>query len=233
MKKRYVKIMALIIAMSMIGSIFASCKKGGDDSAQASTTSAKTTTQAKSSATTSTGGKTTTTASPTTNKQDGTAAAGQNDGATRPSENSGNNEQQGNTGGNEGSGSTENDPGFNPISEEKVYDLKGREIRFIIWRTDEHQAYPVNPDPNNKLNNVRYHLLKEAEEKFNCKFVFEQPVNTLDQIKQIFETDVLSGTHTYDGYRLQLIQVFPKHEKNNALLVLNDYIDFSQPIWQK
>ncbi len=122
----------------------------------------------------------------------------------------------------------------NDVQESKVYDLKGREIRLMASQVNlkESQARPFE-DPDNKLNTLRYNLMKEAEKKYNCKFVFNLDNVTVANTRQKFDQEMMAGIPQYDAYRLQPLQILPAYEKNNMILVLNNYIDFNQPVWQK
>jgi len=125
---------------------------------------------------------------------------------------------------NDGGGSDESSTG------EKNYDLKGREIKVLYLYDDVFQVPSENY--GTRLGDVKYKLFLEAEQKFNCKFVFEQ-IKTEKTAMQEMEQALLAGVYYADAIRLYRYQALPKYEKLGMILPLNDYIDFSAPAYQK
>jgi len=111
----------------------------------------------------------------------------------------------------------------------KTYDLKGR---VITVKVGELQSYVPSADYTTRVGEVTYKLMKEAEEKFNCKFEFEV-IPKWATVNNDFLTYTLAGLVYADVVRLQRSVIFPSYEKQNVLLPLNDYIDFNQPVYKK
>lgn len=203
----------------------------GSGTAKVSTAAAAKTT-AKSSGAVSSGSAGASVTAKTSSASSGTPVSGsgsdtaENDTGSDSSNTSDGDDSEGDTADNSGNGDV--------VSESKSYDLKGREIKLMASQLNlkESQARPFE-DPANQLSTLRYKLMMEAEKKFNCKFVFDLVNTSVTVTKQKFDSEVMAGVTKYDGYRLQPAQLFPSYEKNNVLLALNDYIDFSQPIWDR
>lgn len=53
-----------------------------------------------------------------------------------------------------------------------------------------------------------------------------------DALKMEVENSVLAGVYFADVFRMLRTTAFPKYEKNNIILPLNDYIDFEQPAYK-
>lgn len=117
-----------------------------------------------------------------------------------------------------------------PPVDEVQYDMKGRTIKFLTWATGDAQANP-KPNPNNKVVNLRYTRLKEAEQLYNCKFEFVEATGGYQKILAEYDASILSGVYAYDAYRYHRLWL-PKYEKMNAVLPLNEYINFDQPVWK-
>lgn len=75
-------------------------------------------------------------------------------------------------------------------------------------------------------------LLKEAEEKFNCKFTFDI-VSAEGITREGFESAMLAGVYYTDAVRFTRHRVLPVYEKNGMILSLNDYFDFNQPVFKQ
>lgn len=112
---------------------------------------------------------------------------------------------------------------------EKVYDLKGRVLKVIASSKDAFM-WPI--EDGTRQGEVRTKMVREAEEKYNCKFEFE-----LFKSWAILDRDVvnavMAGINYCDIFRMIRSTAMPKYEKMNTILSLNDYVDFSQPVYQK
>jgi len=225
MKNKFLKLTSLLLAMFMFTAVFYGCKqKEGDDNQEAGTKTAAKTTAGK----TSSPGKTTgTAANKTGNATSGTAADKVSEKGT-PSSNTDtvvwNDDEQGDEG---GEGDTT--PSGN-IPNKKTYDLKGRVIK-VLCQSNETAQWPT-ANAVSKSDQVRYNLMVEAEKLYNCKFEFEV-VSSWDTLKMQVENSVLAGVYFADVFRMVRSTAFPKYEKYNIILPLNDYIDFEQPVYKK
>ncbi|MDD5604226.1 MAG: extracellular solute-binding protein [Eubacteriales bacterium] len=117
-----------------------------------------------------------------------------------------------------------------PVAEEKQFDLKGREIKVIV----SSMSLPVwpNPEAPTRIDKVKTQLLKEAEEKYNCKFVPELMVSWAN-LQQSLENAVMAGVYYCDVFRMTRAYAFPKYEQNNIIMPLNDFIDFEHPVYKE
>ncbi|MDD5603145.1 MAG: extracellular solute-binding protein [Eubacteriales bacterium] len=133
---------------------------------------------------------------------------------------------------NQDSGTGNNTGDVTVSPDEKVYDLKGREIKFCIATLTENPQNPF-PSDTNKVYDTRYKLMKAAEEKFNCKFVFELLPGGIGAIHNLFQTSYMAGTLTYDAYRITRSKALMLYDKNGWILPLNEYIDISSDVVQR
>jgi len=113
---------------------------------------------------------------------------------------------------------------------EKVYDLKGREIKFLISELTQ-PMYPRGPQLT-ELDEVRTKLLDEAEEIFNCKFVFEYIPGGLAAIKTFVINNAAAGVYFADAFRMAKVST-AEFEKLNIILPINDYIDLNEERWKR
>ncbi len=116
------------------------------------------------------------------------------------------------------------------VEEVKVIDLKGREIKFLIADANHKPSNP-KPDTGNKVFDLRYKRMKEAEELFNCTFKFEVVPGGLSGVRNKLEQSSMAGVYFADAVRLSNYYVFPKFEKNGLVLAMSDYYNFAQPAW--
>ena len=217
MKKKLFKVYALLLIVSMaFSSCLFGCRKSDED------------TQAKGSGTkaTASAGKTAAKSMETTKGTSTGTASGSLSAGRTPSTS----EQQG---GNESEGEQEQSGSDNSLPSEyaveKTFDLQGRVIR-VICSLKESLQWPV--EDGTRLGEVRTKMVKEAEEKFNCKFAFEL-FTSWEQLQSDVENSVMAGVYYADVVRMQRTIAFPKWEKNNIILPLNDYIDFDQPVYKQ
>ncbi len=216
-KMNYYKVISVMISVLMAVNILTGCAKGRETTATG--TAAKTSTAATAAKTTAK-----TTAKTSATNTAGTQSVGKTD-AEATAEGPG-------AGDGTGADATETDTGedlTNPdISEIKTYDLKGRVLKLV---THSQTVLPYY-DMNARGCQVLSKLLEEAELKYNCKFEFEV-VASETITKTNLESSVLAGVYYADAVRLTRPNAFPKYEKENILLSLNDYIDFSQPVYKQ
>ncbi len=221
MKKRILRILCTVVAVMMITAIIGACEKS--DSTQQTASASKTATAAKTTAkSTETSGSTAGTAA----KSTAAAASGATTKATEAGGSDVETEEPGGDGGEADNGEGDG----TDVAEEKQFDLKGREIKVIV-STMSLPDWP-NPDGTSRIDKVKTQLMREAEEKYNCRFVFEKMVSW-PNLQQSVENSVLAGVYYCDAFRMTRAYAFPKYEQNNIILSLNDFIDFNQPVYKQ
>lgn len=235
MIKKYVKFMSVAMVIFVLTYMLSACKKD-DEETSASTSGTKSTviTASKTTARTTVSG---------TARPDSATASTRDDEAKTSSE-TGSSETgtvaDGGAGNQIDDGSSQGDGGdggsaeATPVSEEvyesvKIFDLKGRVIKVLISLQESMQC-PI--EDGTRQGEVRTKMVKEAEEKYNCKFVFEQ-MTSWANLQQSIESAVLAGVYYCDVFRMTRAYAFPKYELNNIILPLNEYIDFSNPIYNQ
>ncbi len=218
MRKSTLKMTALFISVMIIAAVAGACATKGNDSAintagisnatKAATTT-KTATKAVTVSAAASAAKTT-----AGNTSDGTPAGGGTDMAGAGATGTGtidDNEGQDNT---DGMAEDSSGDGGSQTAEEKTFDLKGRKILVIASPLTQAWQNPV-PDPADKVNDLRYRRMKEAEELFNCTFVFEQPagMTTPAAVSAKFYQNIMAGVYWGDIFRMGDNNVFPAFEK--------------------
>jgi len=216
-----------MVMMLTIG-LFGGCKQkdGGSDTSNASgQTGSKTASKTESRAT----AKSTNNTGSTKNASTGTSSTGSNE--NKVGQNTVVNES-GEAAETVGEGNI--DSGSADVSEDggsgdaiKIVDLKGREIKIIIQSANQEPL----PDTGNKVTDVRYKYMKEAEKLFNCKFTFEL-VTTSDNLVSQVEGVAMAGVYYADAFRMVHYMALPKWEKANIILPVNDYINLEHPVWK-
>ncbi len=222
--KKYFEPTAIILTVFIFFSILYGCTKSSNvtqatssvKTAVALATTAKTTVKSTSkTAASSTGAE--------------IAASGTGQSATTESDN-----PEGTSSADSNSGTQENGVNSSDVSTgdiaEKKFDLKGREIKVIVSNLKAPMEAPY--DDGTRLAEVKAKMLKESEEKYNCKFVFEQYVSWTILQRDI-ENAVMAGVYYCDSFRMVRSFAFPKYEKLNIIIPLNDYIDFDKPVYKK
>ncbi len=215
-KTMLLKLTTILLVVSMVVGILASCTKKDDDGGAATTT-----------AVTGTAAKTTASAAAKTTAKSTLSASTRAASVSA----SGTNTTAQSTAGAETDETTDEEAGGEDdvaVTEEKTYDLKGRVLKLVT----QYDAYVISKYGVNRSNDVQYKLLLEAEEKYNCKFEFEV-ANEASIIRPEFEKATMAGVYYKDALRMTRPSVFPKYEQANMILPLNDYIDFSQPVYKQ
>jgi len=217
------RIVAVLLAFMMFISVFAGCRKDGESESTASAAKSSTATASKATATASKTAAATANASSTTKNTTETGSNTQEDDRKEVSEadNTGSTNES-----SENNDNSNNDVG--PVEEAKTYNLNGRVLKLIT--SSKTLGYP-DPEGGTRVTEVMYKLMKEAEEKFNCKFEFEF-ANNISDIARAFESAMLAGVYYADAVRMNRATAIPKHEVNNLILAVNDYIDLNKPVFK-
>lgn len=214
--KLWAMLMAMLMVILMIVSIFCGCKK---------TNNGKDLTGSQKKTTAASGKKTTKGASSKSSSR-----STSNAGTDRTNEGD---ETTGDTPGIGGDNGDKDKTGESGVPEEnipeKVYDLGGRVIK-VISSSAVKDGMLVSD--GSKVIELTIKRIKEAEVIYNCDFVFEKMLSWAELQKDI-ESTVLAGVYYCDMFRMTRTAVFPKYEKNNIILPLNDYIDFEQPLYKQ
>ncbi len=111
----------------------------------------------------------------------------------------------------------------NEDAEEKTYDLKGREILFKVYMS----TMIPSETPGNIGGPKLYYLMKEAEQKFNCKFKFDL-LTSEALVRSELTNAGMAGVYYSDVARFNGSGSLPL-ETNNLIMPINDYIDLDIP----
>ncbi|MDD5602917.1 MAG: extracellular solute-binding protein, partial [Eubacteriales bacterium] len=122
------------------------------------------------------------------------------------------------------------DSSTTPVESAKTYDLQGRVIDMMSFSPA--QLPKSASDGGTRIYDVQYKLMKEAEEKFNCKFNIVTVSNTTILQSEV-ETSFLAGVRYADAAMLYAQRIFPKYEQQQIIMPLNDYIDFTLPVYNQ
>lgn len=111
--------------------------------------------------------------------------------------------------------------------EEKLYDLKGREIKVMIMQ----ETLIPREEPGNEGGTTLYNLVKETERKFNCKFIYE--MGTASVYYQQVINSTLAGVYYCDMFRGTQSAITPAFEIQGVILPINDYINCDTDAWKQ
>jgi multiple sugar transport system substrate-binding protein len=224
MGKSY-KISVLIIAASIIVSVFSACMKGKDNDAQVTGNMAKTSAKTMTTVAKTTVKESTSSSPVSDNMTDSIVTGGT--GESKPETNDNIEEND-----NIANGNTEeaiDESGSDQAIDEKVFDLKGREIRVVYFNIIQIPTLELGT----KEGELKYNLMKEAEEKYNCKFKFDLVSTNQNVYFNEFKQAFMAGVYYTDLVRLTRYNALPILGKNGMILPISDYIDFNQPVLQK
>lgn len=220
---KFLKCMTVILAVFIsIALMTVSCKKGNDTAGTVTTAKSTTATSTASKTATSTTSKPATGTATSSTVSEATRTASQE--ASLPEEIETVSEEQDNTYIESDEDTTE--PG-KPDTYEIVLDLKGRVINAIV-----HVPTLVPTlEPGNFGGPKLYLAMKEAEEKFNCKFDI-QVLNNENTIRTNILNATMAGVYYTDMVRINRANIFLL-EKSKSLLPINDYIDMESDIFKQ
>ncbi len=122
------------------------------------------------------------------------------------------------------------DTSTTPAESVKAYDLQGRVIDMVSFSPA--QLPKKASDGGTRIYDVQYRLMKEAEEKYNCKFNIVTVSNTTILESEV-EKAFLAGVRYADAAMLYAQRIFPKYEQQQIIMPLNDYIDFTLPVYNQ
>ena len=127
------------------------------------------------------------------------------------------------TGGDEASGSANADK----PSANSEFDLKGQNVTLAIWGESKLEPQPADP-----LYAKETALIKQIEEKYNCKLKFKN-VPDWSAYSTAFKTAMASGSKYADALLTDTTWIFPTLLMKDYIAPIDGYVNFNDPALDK